>query len=181
MKVPSGKHIPGRATGSFILSPTMQANHWMDATNDDPSIIADARSGGSPNVYPEIAPKMMADIQTALSRLVAKAGQLIGNFTTNLAECWMHIRTKFDGGKVINRSQSGSFQHRCMGAGLCLNLGPTWGPTSWKSLTGSDPNETFIKTAKENEKFSKTGRENHQMKLKETEGKGNMPNQKMTQ
>jgi len=45
LKVPSGKHIPGRATGSFILSPTMQANYWMDATNDDPSIIADARSG----------------------------------------------------------------------------------------------------------------------------------------
>jgi len=120
---------------------------------------------------------MMADIQTALSRLVAKAGQLIGNFTTNLAECWMLICTKFDGGKVINRSQSGSFQHRSMGAGLRLNLGPMWGPTSWKSLTSSDPNETFIKTAKENEKFSKTGRENHQMKLKEKEREIIMSNQ----
>jgi len=38
-QVPSGKHISGRATGSFILSPTMQANYWMDATNDDPSMI----------------------------------------------------------------------------------------------------------------------------------------------
>lgn len=95
---------------------------------------------------------MMADIQTVVSRLVAKASQLIGNFTTNLAECWMHIRTKFDGGKVINRSQSGLFQHRCMGAGLRLNAGPMWGPISWKSLTGSDPNETFVKAAMENEK-----------------------------
>ncbi len=43
-----------------------------------------------------------------LSRLVAKAEQLIDNVTTNLAESWMHVRTKFDGGKVINRSQSGS-------------------------------------------------------------------------
>jgi len=51
--------------------------------------------------------KMMADIKTAQSRLMAKAGQLIGNFTIYLAEYWMHIRTKFDGGKVINRSQSG--------------------------------------------------------------------------
>jgi len=24
-----------------------------------------------------------------------------GNFTTNLAESWMHIRSKFDGGKQI--------------------------------------------------------------------------------
>lgn len=44
----------------------------------------------------------MIDIQKQVSRLVAKAGQLIGNFTTNLAESWMHMRTKFDGGKVIN-------------------------------------------------------------------------------
>ena len=124
----------------------------MDATNDDPRVIADARSGGSPHMHPKVDPKMMADVQTALSRLVAKAGQLIGNFTTNLAESWMHIRTKFDGGKVINRSQSGSFEHRCMGAGLRLNLGPMWGPTIWKSLTGSEPNQPFIKAAEENEK-----------------------------
>ena len=26
-----------------------------------------------------------------------------GNFTTNLAESWMHIRSKFDGGKQINQ------------------------------------------------------------------------------
>ena len=44
----------------------------------------------------------MIDIQKQVSRLVAKAGQLIGNFTTNLAESWMHMRTKFEGGKVIN-------------------------------------------------------------------------------
>lgn len=49
-----------------------------------------------------IDPQSMIDIQKQVSRLVAKAGQLIGNFTTNLAESWMHMRTKFDGGKVIN-------------------------------------------------------------------------------
>ncbi len=36
----------------------------------------------------------------------------------------MHIRMKFDGGKVINRSQSGSWEHRCVGAGLRQNMGP---------------------------------------------------------
>ena len=54
-----------------------------------------------------INPKLYHDIQVILSRLVAKAEQLIDNVTTNLAESWMHVRTKFDGGKVINRSQSG--------------------------------------------------------------------------
>ena len=39
------------------------------------------------------------DVQAALSSLFGKAEQLLGNCTTNLAECWMHIRTKFDGGK----------------------------------------------------------------------------------
>ncbi len=35
------------------------------------------------------------------------------NTPTNLAESWMRIRTKFDGGKVINRCQSGAWEHRC--------------------------------------------------------------------
>ena len=46
------------------------------------------------------------DIQVLL---ICKADQL--NVTTNLAESWMHVRTKFDGGKVINQSQSGSWEH----------------------------------------------------------------------
>ena len=95
---------------------------------------------------------MMIDIQTQVSRLVAKAGKLIGNSTTNLAECWMHMRTKFDGGKVINRSQSGSFEHRCMGAGLRMNLGPSWGPTTWESITGSQPSNIFSQAAEANSK-----------------------------
>ena len=42
---------------------------------------------------------MLHDIQVLLSRLVMKAGQLIRNFTTNLAEGWMQVRCKFDRGK----------------------------------------------------------------------------------
>lgn len=82
-----------------------------------------------------VSDKMMYDIQVILSRLVAKAPQLIGNFTTNLAEAWMHIQTKFGGGKVINRSQSGSWEHRCMGAGLRQNLGMLWGPKAYAQMT----------------------------------------------
>ena len=62
------------------------------------------------------------------------------------------MRTKFDGGKVINRSQSGSFEHRCMGAGLRMNLGPNWGPITWKSLTGSQPSQVFSQAAEAHSK-----------------------------
>ena len=79
-----------------------------------------------------------------LSRLVAKASQLLGIKTTYLAECWMHVRTKFDGGKVINRSQSGSFGYRSMGAGLRQNLGANWGPQVWKNVTTTSPNKYLV-------------------------------------
>lgn len=99
-------------------------------------------------VHPSPIPeKMMHDIQVILSRLVAKAPQLIGNFTTNLAESWMHVRSKFDGGKVINRSQSGSWEHRCMGAGLRHNLGMNWGPEMYSTMTSSQ--NTIYKTTAE--------------------------------
>ena len=94
-----------------------------------------------------VSEKLMHDIQIILSRLVVKVPQLIGNFTTNLAESWMHIRAKFDGGKVINRSQSGSWEHRCMGAGLRPNLGIEWGPEMYSDLTKKD-NIVYKTTAK---------------------------------
>ena len=52
----------------------------------------------------------------------------------------MHMTCKFDGGKVINRSQSGSWQHRCVGAGLEQNHGSTWSPKMWNSMTEDTPN-----------------------------------------
>ena len=69
-----------------------------------------------------------------------------GNFTTNLAESYMNVRAKFDGGKQINRSQSGSWQARCAGAGLRMNEGPTWGPSTWGKII-SAPGTTFTKVA----------------------------------
>ena len=52
----------------------------------------------------------------------------------------MGIRAKFDGGKQYNRSQRGSWEGRCAGAGLRHNLGPEWGAVVWKQVTGNDPN-----------------------------------------
>ena len=61
----------------------------------------------------------------------------------------MHVRTKFDGGKQINRSQSGSWTGRCAGAVLRMNDGPGWGPTCWEKVTGLPPSETFKAVAEE--------------------------------
>ena len=91
---------------------------YGEMISDDPTTIED---GGQ--IPTKIDVKLHHDIQTILARLVSKADQLIDNVTTNVAESWMHIRTKYDGGKVINRSQSGSWEHRCMGAGLQASSG----------------------------------------------------------
>ena len=108
-----------------------QEGIWQQTLAEDD--LDAVRRGGTK--AKQVSEKMLHDIQVILSRLVAKAPQLIGNFTTNLAEGWMHTRCKFDGGKVINRSQSGSWEYRCMGAGLRLNMGHTWGPTAWCEMT----------------------------------------------
>ena len=79
---------------------------------------------------------------------MGKAAQLIGNCTTNLAECWMHIRTKFYGGNVVNRSQSGSWELRCMGAGLQQNMGREWGAKVWKQMAWDSPYKVY-KNAKD--------------------------------
>ena len=118
---------------------------WNETTAEDVETVKDARQGGQTPV--KINPKLFHDLQTALARLVSKADQLIDNVTTNLAESWMHIRCKFDGAKVINRSQSGSWEHRCMGAGLQQNLGKQWGPEIWKEMTKSPSNQIFVDTA----------------------------------
>lgn len=100
----------------------------------------------------EINPQLMHDIQVLVSRLVGKAHQLIKNFTTNLAENWMQIRCKFDGGKVINRSQSGSWEHCCSGAGLQKNLGKCCGPLTWEKMTGFPASQVFVDTAESSAK-----------------------------
>lgn len=59
----------------------------------------------------------------------------------------MHIRSKFDGGKQINRSQAGSWQGRCAGAGLRCNEGAGWGPTAWQRAVHTEPSSVFKNAA----------------------------------
>ena len=97
---------------------------------------------------------MLFELDRAGDRLINKASQLIDDETTNISECYMSVRSKMDGGKQINRIQSGAFQHRCMAAGLRLTLGPGWITETWKSLFGSCSNvmSTFSNTRRENMK-----------------------------
>ena len=43
------------------------------------------------NQIDQIDTQMMYDIELLLSRFVAKASQLIDNFTTDMVEGWMHV------------------------------------------------------------------------------------------
>ena len=130
-----------------------QENFWIETTAEDPATEAEILQGGK--IATAIDPKLYHDLQVIISRLVAKANQLIDNVTTNLAESWMHIRTKFDGGKVVNRSQSGSWEHRCMGAGLQQNMGKEWGPGLWKEMTNTSPSKVFSDAANRSAKKAK--------------------------
>ncbi len=112
-----------------------QEQIWRETTDDNSLVEHDACTGEKSPI--EFDNKLLFDIQKCVSRVVAKAPQLIGNQTTNLAETWMNIRCKYDGGKFINRSQSGSWEFRCMGAGLQQNLGHQWGPLLLNKMTGS--------------------------------------------
>ena len=59
----------------------------------------------------------------------------------------MNVRARFDGGKQINRSQSGSWQGRCAEAERRMNEGSMWGPTAWEK-TVSTPSISFTRLSK---------------------------------
>lgn len=118
-----------------------QCDIWQDTMDECVATERDATNGGPQPVT--VNDKLLHDIQVCVSCLVAKAPQLIGNFTTNLAEGWMNVKCKFDGGKTINRSQSGSWEFRCMGAGLQHNMGEAWGPKAFSEMTESPINPVY--------------------------------------
>ena len=103
----------------------------------------EAREGTNTTNLIELPDDLYFRIQRAGDRMVSNAASLINNSTSNLAECFMGIRCKFDGGKVFNRIQRGSFQHRCYGAGLRFQLGPQWASQAWNHVAGDDPGETM--------------------------------------
>ena len=55
----------------------------------------------------------------------------------------MNVRCKCDGGKFVNRSQSGSCELRCMGAGLQHNMRNCWGPKTLSEMTTTCINSVY--------------------------------------
>ncbi|XP_050390274.1 uncharacterized protein LOC126809647 [Patella vulgata] len=90
-----------------------------------------------------IEKEIIDDVRPILQRVASKSSRLLGNFTTNLAEAWMNVRAKFDGGKFFNRCQRCSWHARCYGGALRQNLGVAWSPTVWKKVTNTDPTTAF--------------------------------------
>ena len=63
----------------------------------------EARGGDSTVNRKSVPDDLFFQVQRSGDRLVSIASQLVSNKTTNLAECFMNIRCKFDGGKFYNR------------------------------------------------------------------------------
>ena len=58
----------------------------------------------------------------------------------------MHIRCKFDGGKVANKCFRGSFFARCYEGALRSLKGPAWSPMVYYQVTGIRPDSVYINT-----------------------------------
>ncbi|CAC5400519.1 unnamed protein product [Mytilus coruscus] len=121
-----------------------QSEMWTQGT----SLQAQEQSRGSGSYMlseSDLQSGMRQDLTLLLNNVARKASSLIGNFTTNLAECWMHMRTKFDVGKMLNHCNRGSWLTRCYATALRFNNGPTWSPNVWKQATQSTSGVYFEK------------------------------------
>ena len=120
-------------------------NYWKDSVKELTELEEKSiRKGGTPDQT--IDQEMLKDIFFYLNRMSEKADRLFGNFTSNLAESWMHIRCKFDGGKVNNKCFRASFYARCYGGALRSAKGPAWSPMVYQQVTGKRPDSVYIKT-----------------------------------
>jgi hypothetical protein len=88
---------------------TILIDEQIDFWNEGTSISSqeEARNGTTID-YRNVEEHIIKDVLLLLCKIAEKSERLINNSNTNLAECWMHIRTKFDGGKVHNLCNRGS-------------------------------------------------------------------------
>ncbi|CAC5370712.1 unnamed protein product [Mytilus coruscus] len=121
-----------------------QSEMWTQVTSS--SFQAQEQSRGAYMLCEsDLQSGMRQDLGLLLNNVARKARSLIGNFTTNLAECWMHMRTKFDGGKMLNHCNRGAWHTRCYATALRFNKGPLWSPNVWEQATKSTPGVYFEK------------------------------------
>ena len=94
-----------------------------------------ARVGGIEYMLDKLLEGLFCQIQKCGDRIVSLSQQLIENCTSNAAENFMAVNTKFNGGKQINQMQKGSFEHRCHGAALSFQKGAGWHASMWQRFT----------------------------------------------
>ena len=124
-----------------------QCEYWQDATHDlSKQEISALRHGGLYSSTPQAKHQLLKDIFFLLNRLSEKSHRLLGNFTSNLAESWMNVRCKFDGGKMFNKCFKGSFYARCYGGALRTMLGPAWSPQLYSKISGKRPDDVYLET-----------------------------------
>ena len=122
-----------------------QEIYWQDSLKTiSTSEENNLRKGG--NSVSNVDEELLKDIFFYLNRMADKSERLIGNFTSNLAESWMHIRCKFDGGKMVNKCFKSSFYGRCYGGALRSLKGPGWSPMVYQEITGEKPDSPYIDT-----------------------------------
>lgn len=78
-------------------------------------------------------------VMKALDPLISKADKLIGNHTTNQAERYMSLVSKFSGGKRTDVGKSGRYKRCCLAAGLSHIKGPAWHLSPAKRMFGHSP------------------------------------------
>ena len=123
-----------------------QCTYWQHTLNnpDDEELLAIQKGGAKPGK--QVNESLLKDVYFILNRTAEKSNRLVGNFTSNLAESWMHIRCKFDGGKMTNRCFRGSFLARCFGGSLRAMKGPAWSPMVYSQVTGKRADDVFLGT-----------------------------------
>ena len=102
-----------------------QSFYWLEGSSEAEE--EEAR-GECPDGQLPLSADLHQDVLAILERMAKKANRLLGNFTTNLAECWLSVRCKFDGGKNVFRCRRGSWNARVYGAGLRQLMGHNWSP-----------------------------------------------------
>ncbi|KAJ8305334.1 hypothetical protein KUTeg_015879 [Tegillarca granosa] len=141
----------GNEIGNVMRS---EADIWMETT----CMEAEEESRGDTNYYCDLDSMMLRNISMLMDKIARKSTRLIGNHTTNLAESWMAIRAKFDGGKFYNRCNRGSWQSRCYGGCLRMNLGPKWSPAVWRKCTSSTAGRLFHQLYEQSKKTEESKR-----------------------
>lgn len=75
----------------------------------------------------------------SLDPLVQKADRLVNNYTTNQAERFMSLVSKFSGGKRTDVSKKGRYKRCCLASGLSHTKGPHWHSSPLKKMFGRSP------------------------------------------